>query len=155
MKGLSGLFTDSLPKIRSFYLRTPRQTAPRTAPQILWGLWVTNIKISQHAPTPPLATAQSSLQTWSSTTIPVPDPSKHTELTLCTIIVVLIQVEWKLLTRGQWGDNDAQRMVVMPCFMCVEVAMWCRAKMWKWGGTAKTISLSRGDVHQVTSHASC
>ena len=50
--------------------------------------------------------------------------------------------------------NYAQCIVVMPCFMCVEVAMWCRAKMWKWGGT-ETIGLSRGDVRQVTSRASC
>ena len=98
-------------------------------------LWVTNTKIWPHKPTPPLATAQSALQTWSITGIPVPDPSNHTTLILWIIIPVLLQVEWKLLTRGKWSGNDAQWMVVVPCLMCIQLAMWCREKMWKWGGS--------------------
>ena len=39
-----------------------------------------------------------------------------------TKIVVLLHVEWTLLTRGQWSDNDAQRIVMMPCVMCAEGA---------------------------------
>ena len=144
------------PQNPEFWLAHPHTNWSPSGPPSHVGLCATNIKIWQPPPTPPLATAQSALQIWSSTTIPIPDPPTHTTLTLCTIIVILIQVESQLLTRGQWSDNHAQQMVVIPCLMCFEVATWCRAKMWKWeGGTAKTIGLSRGEVRQVTSRARC
>ena len=55
--------------------------------------------------------------------------------------------------KWQWC---AQQMVVMPCLMCVDEAMWCRAKRCEnRGRTAKTIGLSCGEVRQVTSHTRC
>ena len=54
-------------------------------------------------------------------------------------------MEWQwCATNGGDAMRDVRRRVDI-----------CRAKMSKWGGTAKTIGLSRGDVHQVTSSASC
>ena len=57
---------------------------PLSSPPIGTDLLLTNIKIQQHTPKSPLATAHSALQTWSSTGVLIPNSSKHTTLFPCT-----------------------------------------------------------------------
>ena len=145
-------FAPQNPEI--WFAHTKTNRTPSSPPN-LTDLWLTNIKIRQHTPTSPLATAHSVLRTWSSTIIPIPNSSKHTTLSPCTQIIVLLQLEWMLLIRGQWKDSYAQRVVAMSCLICVEVAMWFRAKMWKWGGQRKrSVSLVRR-ASEMTSRVSC